>query len=95
MARQIAVAVVLAVAALFTIVAAVGVVRSKNNLAALHCAGVANVLAPILAMIAVLIDIPAGQSTVKMAVLTVVLMIGAPVTTHAIAVAEHRRNPRR
>jgi multisubunit Na+/H+ antiporter MnhG subunit len=95
MARQIAIAVLLFAATVFALISAIGVLRSKNNLAALHCAGVTNVLVPVLAMAAVLVDIPAGQSTVKMAVLTVVLLAGGPIVSHAIAVAEYRRKPRR
>jgi multisubunit Na+/H+ antiporter MnhG subunit len=95
MAREIAMAALLFLAMLFGLVSAIGVLRSKNNMAALHCAGVTNVLVPLLVMAAVLVDIPAGQATVKMAVLTVVLLTGAPIVSHAIAVAEYRRNPRR
>lgn len=93
--RHILAAAVLAVAALFAIISMIGVLRSKNNFAALHCAGVTNVMVPLLAMVAVLIEIPAGQATVKMAVLTVILLMGGPVTSHAIAVAEYRRKSRR
>lgn len=95
MARQIAAAAVLAAAALFATISALGVLRSRNNFAALHCAGVTNVLAPLLAMVAVLIEVPAGQATVKMAVVTVALLVGGPITSHAIAVAEYRRKGRR
>lgn len=92
--RHILAAVMLAIAAVFAIISMLGVLRSKNNFAALHCAGVTNVMVPLLAMAAVLIDIPAGQATVKMAVLTVILLMGGPITSHAIAVAEYRRKSR-
>lgn len=95
MVRQVALAAFLFAGMAFALIAITGVLRSKNNLAALHCAAVGNVLLPIFAMIAVLIDIPAGQATVKMAVLTIVLLAGGPITSHAIAVAEYRRNPHR
>ncbi len=95
MARQVATAVVLLLAALVALISVLGILRSKNNFAALHCSGMTNVLLPILCMIAVLIEIPAGQSTVKMAVVTVVLLMGGPITSHAIAVAEYRRKPRK
>jgi len=93
-ARHILAAIVLGIAAAFGIVSMLGVLRSKNNFAALHCAGVTNVMLPLLAMVAVLIEIPAGQATVKMAVLTVILLMGGPITSHAIAVAEYRRKSR-
>lgn len=94
-AREILAAFVLFVAAAFAVISVLGVYRSKNNFAALHCAGVANVMLPILSLIAVILVVPAGQPTVKMAVLTVVLLMGGPITSHAIAVAEYRRKSRR
>ena len=94
MVRHIVTAVLLLVAAIFALLSVLGVLRSKNNLAALHCAGVLNVLTPSFAFIAVLVDVGLGISAVKMLVLTVVLLAGAPVTSHAIGVAEHRRKSR-
>lgn len=93
-ARHVLAAIVLGIAAVFGIISMLGVLRSKNNFAALHCAGVTNVMLPLLAMVAVLLEIPAGQATVKMAVLTVILLMGGPITSHAIAVAEYHRKPR-
>jgi multicomponent Na+:H+ antiporter subunit G len=94
MTRHIITAIILFIAMSFALLAALGVVRSKNNLAALHCAGVLNVMAPPLALLAVLVSTGLGMSSLKMLVVTVVLLLGAPITSHAIAVAEHRRKPR-
>lgn len=94
-AREILAAIVLFVAMLFAMVSVIGVYRSKNNFAALHCAGVTNVMLPVLSLIAVILIVPAGQPTVKMAVLFVILIMGGPVTSHAIGVAEYRRKSRR
>jgi monovalent cation/proton antiporter MnhG/PhaG subunit len=93
--REILAAIVLFIGTIFATISALGVHRSKNNFAALHCAGVTNVMLPLLALIAVILIVPAGQSTVKMAVLFVVLTLGGPITSHAIAVAEYRRKSRR
>jgi multisubunit Na+/H+ antiporter MnhG subunit len=95
MARQIATGVVLFVAMVFALLSALGIVRSKNNLAALHCLGVTSVTLPILTMIAVLIDVGVGVSAVKTVSLIVILLLGGPITGHAIALTEHRRTPRR
>jgi multisubunit Na+/H+ antiporter MnhG subunit len=95
MARQIAAGVVLFVAMVFALLSALGIVRSKNNLAALHCLGVTSVTLPLLTMIAVLIDVGVGVSAVKTVSLVVILLLGGPITGHAIALTEHRRTPRR
>jgi multisubunit Na+/H+ antiporter MnhG subunit len=95
MARQIATGVILFVAMIFALLSALGVVRSKNNLAALHCMGVTSVTLPILTMIAVLVDVGFGVSAVKTVSLVVVLLLGGPITGHAIALTEYRRKPRR
>jgi multisubunit Na+/H+ antiporter MnhG subunit len=94
MAREIATACILFAAMCFLLLSAIGILKSKNSLAALHCAGVSNVLIPPLTTIAVVVDVGFGSAAVKMAVLMVVLLFGAPITSHAIGVAEHRRNPR-
>lgn len=94
MARHFATGAILLIAALFALIAALGIARSKNNYAALHCVGVLNVLVPPLALIAVLVATGLGMSSLKMLVLSVVLVAGGPVATHAIAIAEHRRKPR-
>lgn len=95
MARQIAAGVILLVATIFALLSALGIVRSKNNFAALHCLGVTSVTLPILTMIAVLIDVGIGVSAVKTVSFMVVLLLGGPITAHVIALAEHRRTPRR
>ena len=92
--RQIAAGAVLFVATVFLLIAALGIVRSKNNFAALHCAGMANVLAPLLVFVAVVLATGFGQSAIKMFVLLAVLWAGAPILSHALGVAERRRKPR-
>jgi multisubunit Na+/H+ antiporter MnhG subunit len=95
MARQIATGLVLFVAMIFALLSALGIVRSKNNLAALHCLGVTSVTLPILTFVAVLIDVGVGVSAVKTFSFIVILLLGGPITGHAIALTEHRRTPRR
>lgn len=95
MARQIATLVILFVAMAFALLSALGIVRSKNNLAALHCLGVTSVTLPILTMIAVLVDVGIGVSAVKTVSFVVILLLGGPITAHAIALTEHRRTPHR
>lgn len=95
MTRQIATLVLLSIATIFTLLSALGIVRSKNNLAALHCLGVSSVMLPVLTIVAVLVDVGVGVSAVKAFSFVVILLLGGPITSHAIAVAEHRRNPRR
>lgn len=95
MVRQIAAAAVLFVATVFALLSALGIVRSKNNLAALHCLAVTGVTLPILTMIAVLIDVGIGVSAVKTASFVVVVLLGEPITAHVIALAAHRRRPHR
>lgn len=95
MARQIASAVILFIAMAFALLSALGIVRSKNNLAALHCLGVTSVTLPVLTLIAVLIDVGIGVSAVKTVSFIVILLLGAPITGHAIALTEHRRKPHR
>ncbi len=95
MARQIATLVILFAAMLFALLSALGILRSKNNLAALHCLSVTSVTLPLLTMIAVLIDVGVGVSAVKTVSFIVILLLGGPITAHAIAVADHRRRPHR
>jgi len=95
MARQIATAVILFVAMMFALLFALGIVRSKNNLAALHCLGVTSVTLPILTLIGVLVDAGVGVSAVKTVSFIVILLLGGPITAHAIALTEHRRTPHR
>jgi multisubunit Na+/H+ antiporter MnhG subunit len=80
---------------IFALLSALGILRSKNNLAALHCLGVTSVTLPILTMIAVLIDVGVGVSAVKTVSFMVILLLGGPITGHVIALADHRRTPRR
>jgi multisubunit Na+/H+ antiporter MnhG subunit len=94
MDRHIATAVLLLLAMLFALLATLGVVRSKNNFAALHCVGVLNVLVPPVVLVAVLVDTGFGFSSLKTLVLAAIVMLGGPLSSHAIAVAEHRRKPR-
>lgn len=84
----------LAAAALCALISAIGIARSRNNFAALHCSSAAAVLVPLLAMLAVFIRIPAGQPTLQMLIVTVILLAGAPITSHLIGMAEYRRKPR-
>lgn len=93
MARQIASAAILFVAMLFALLSALGILRSKNNLAALHCLGVTSVTLPILTIIAVLIDVGVGVSAVKTVSFVVILLLGGPITGHAIALTDYRRRP--
>lgn len=95
MARQIAAAVILFIAMFFALLSALGILRSKNNLAALHCLGVTSVTLPILTMIGVLVDVGVGVSAVKTVSFIVILLLGGPITAHAIALTEHRRTPHR
>jgi len=95
MARQIATLVVLFIAAAFALLSALGILRSKNNLAALHCLGVTSVTLPILTIVAVLVDVGVGVSAVKTVSFIVILLLGGPITGHAIALTEHRRTPHR
>lgn len=93
MTRHIITAVILFVAMLFALLAVLGIARSKNGFAALHCAAVVSVMVPPLALVAVLVDTGAGMASLKMLVLTAVVLAGGPIASHAIAVAEHRRRP--
>ena len=92
--RDIASAAVLVAAAFVASVAALGVLRSRTPFAALHASGVANVLVPPAALVAVVIQTGFGLSTVGMLVLAVTLLLGAPIACHALAAAGHRRAPR-
>lgn len=94
MARQIATGMILLIAMIFALLSALGILRSKNNLAALHCLGVTSVTLPILTIIAVLIDVGVGVSAVKTVSFIVIVLLGGPITAHAIALAEYHRTPR-
>jgi len=93
MARQIAAGVVLFVATIFVLLSVLGILRSKNNLAALHCLGVTSVTLPILTLVAVLVDVGVGVSAVKTVSFVVILILGGPITGHAIALTDYRRRP--
>ncbi|HLI95119.1 MAG TPA: monovalent cation/H(+) antiporter subunit G [Candidatus Baltobacteraceae bacterium] len=95
MARQIASGVILFAAFMFALLSVLGILRSKNNLAALHCLGVTSVTLPILTMVAVLVDVGVGVSAVKTFSFIVILLLGGPVTGHAIALTDYRRRPHR
>lgn len=91
--RQLATAVILFVAMIFALLSALGILRSKSNLAALHCLGVSSVLLAPLTMIAVMVDVGIGVSAVKTVCFMVIVLLGGPITSHAMAVAERRRKP--
>jgi multisubunit Na+/H+ antiporter MnhG subunit len=91
---DIATAAILALASLAATIAALGVATSRNNFAAIHCSSAAAILTPLLALIAVVIRVPLGQPTLQMLLVTVALLAGAPVTSHVIGMAEHRRKLR-
>lgn len=95
MARQIASGVILFAAFMFALLSVLGILRSKNNLAALHCLGITSVTLPILTMVAVLVDVGVGVSAVKTFSFIVILLLGGPVTGHAIALTDYRRRPHR
>ena len=95
MGRQIASGVILFIAMVFALLSALGILRSKNNLAALHCLGVTSVTLPLLTIVAVLIDAGVGVSAVKTVSFIVILLLGGPITGHAIALTEYRRRPHR
>jgi len=80
---------------MFALLSVLGILRSKNNLAALHCLGVTSVTLPILTMVAVLVDVGVGVSAVKTFSFIVILLLGGPVTGHAIALTDYRRRPHR
>lgn len=94
LAIDLACALLLAFAALAALIAAAGVLRSRNTFAALHCSAAAAILVPILALLAVIVRAPLGQPTLQMLVVALVLIAGAPVTSHVIGMAEYRRRPR-
>lgn len=91
---DVATAALLALAALAATIAAVGIAKSHNNFAALHCSSAASILVPPLALIAVMIEVPLGQPTLQMLFVVAALLAGAPVTSHVIGMAEYRRKPR-
>lgn len=91
MARHMATAAVLFVAMVFACLAAFGIVRSKNNLAALHCLGIASVMLPPLTLLAVLIDTGFGVSAVKTVTFVLIVLLGGPIASHAVALADYRR----
>ena len=91
--RQTIAAAVLAAVAALALLSALGMLRSKNNLAALHCLGITSVSLPFLTVTAVLVSVGFGVSAIKTLCFAVILLVGAPVCSHAIAVAEHRRKP--
>lgn len=92
-ARQVATAVILFVAMIFALLSALGILRSKTNLAALHCLGVSSVMLAPLTMIAVMVDVGIGVSAVKTICFMAIVLLGGPITSHAMAVAERRRKP--
>ena len=92
--REAASALLLLIAALFSLVAVLGITRSKDNFAALHAAGVANVTVPLLALLSTVVATGFGMSSVNMLVLFAILTLGAPLTSHAFAIAERRRRTR-
>lgn len=93
MARQIAAGVMLLIAMVFALLSALGILRSKNNLAALHALGVTSVTLPVLTLIAVLIDVGIGVSAVKTVSFIVIVLLSGPITGHVIALTEYRRRP--
>jgi monovalent cation/proton antiporter MnhG/PhaG subunit len=94
MVRQIGCCVVLGIAMIFSLLGAIGILRSKNNFAALHCLGLAGVTLPVLTLVGVVMVTGFGVSALKTLAFAIVLLLGAPIGSHAIAVAEHRRKPR-
>jgi multicomponent Na+:H+ antiporter subunit G len=91
MVREIITASLLVISAFFALVSALGIARSENNFAALHALGVAGVAVPVLVLIAIPVDVGFGVSLAKGTVLAVLLIVGSPVASHAIAVAQRRR----
>jgi multisubunit Na+/H+ antiporter MnhG subunit len=94
MARQIGTCVLLGAAAVFALISAIGILRSRNNLAALHCLGVTSVTLPILTLFAVVAVAGFGVSALKTLAFAVIVLLGGPIGSHAIGLAEHRRRMR-
>lgn len=94
MAREIGCAVFAGLAGIVALLAACGVIRSKNPYAALHALGAANVLFPVLLFIAVFVIGGLSVSSIKAAVLVVVMLVTGPFTSHALALAQKTRAPR-
>ena len=91
--QHLAAAGLLSILAAFALISAIGIVRSRNNFAALHCAGVTTVTLPLLLIAAVFVESGFGVPAVKAVTLAVIFLLGGPVSAHAIAVAVHRRRP--
>jgi len=90
-ARNLAAAIVLAIAAAFALLSAIGILRSRNSFAALHPLGLAGITVPPLALAAVVIAAGFGVSAVKGLAVVVVLLLGGPIGSHAIGIAHRRR----
>jgi multisubunit Na+/H+ antiporter MnhG subunit len=94
MSRQILACVLVGTAVVFALLSAIGILRSRNNLAALHCLGITSVTLPVLTLFAAVAVTGFGVSALKTLSFAIVLLLSGPIGSHAIGIAEHRRRMR-
>ena len=83
-ARTIAECVLLAVMAFSALLSVIGLVRARDALAAVHCAGFAAVSVIVPFFVAVAVAKLGSEATVKAFLLLALTMCSAPITSHAL-----------
>jgi multicomponent Na+:H+ antiporter subunit G len=93
--RDIVVAVLLAVAVLAVLISCLGVLVMRDALDRLHFTAPAATIAPVFVAAAVLVEEPLSGAGVKAVIVAVLLVVTAPVLSHATAraarIREHGR----
>jgi multicomponent Na+:H+ antiporter subunit G len=87
--REIAVVLFLAAGVFFTFVSAVGVIRLPDVYARAHTASQTDTLGAGLTLVAVVLALDFGTTTVKAVLLLVFIFITNPTAAHAVARAAH------
>jgi monovalent cation/proton antiporter MnhG/PhaG subunit len=76
------------------LLSAIGLIRSKDALVAIHCASLTSIAVPVLLVAAVAVAKLGSESTVKTVVICVVALVTSPICSHALARAVFLRSER-
>ncbi len=74
------------------LLSAIGLFRSRDALAAIHCASLASMVVPVMLLIAVAAAKLDAEATVKTVILAAVVVTTGPIASHALARAIYVRS---
>ena len=93
-ARVVVEAAFLAVMLAAALLSVVGMLRSRDAFAAIHCASLASIVVPVTLVCAVAVAKLGSEATIKTAIVCAVSLIAAPIASHALGRAIFLRSRR-